>query len=307
LAATPETCYPWFSATKLFTATAVLQLVEARKLSLDEPVAQCLSDLPIADAAPITPRQLLSHTSGLVNPMPLRWAHLATEPGPELEAMTRRLLSRHSRLRFEPGARYAYSNLGYLVLGLLIERLSGQKFEDYVVRNVLSPLAAASAGFVLPPEAACGYSRAWSLMGVTARLILDRRFFGPTTNGYTALRRFKVDGAPYGGLVGTATDLLRLGQAMLRHGTGTRGPVLGPSSVHLALSPVQSLRGEKLAIGLGWHLGEANGVPYANHLGGGAGFRSELRIYPRIGAAIAIIANETSFDTTPLARMVVDA
>ena len=218
--------------------------------------------------------------------------------------MTMQLLSRHHRLRFEPGARYAYSNLGYLVLGLLIETASGLSFEEYLSRSVLKSLGATAAGFDLPAEAACGYSRTWSFMGLVARLLIDRKLFGSTRGGFTELRPFEVDGAPYGGLVGPITEMLALGRAMLADGRTAGGRVLDASTVRLALTNVRSRDGRTLPVGLGWHLGKANGESYANHMGGGLGFRSELRIYPRLGCAVAVIANETSFDTTALAELV---
>ncbi len=301
---TAQTVCPWFSVTKLFTATAVLQLAQARELDLDAPIASLRPDLPGEIAETTTTRQLLAHTSGLPNPMPLRWVHPAAEPGPDLESMTRRLLARHRRLRFAPGTRYAYSNLGYLVLGLLIERVSGLGFEAYVARNVLKPLGATAAGFELPADAARGYSRRRSLMGIAAKLLVDRSLFGPTRGRFTELRPFELDGAPYGGLVGPVTDMVALGRAMLDGGRGAEGQVLDAATVRLALTPMRSRDGRPLPIGLGWHLAEANGEPYAHHLGGGMGFRSELRIYPRLGRAIAVIGNETSFDTKTIAALV---
>ena len=300
-----DTVMPWFSVTKLFTATAILQLVERGKLDLDEPVSACLPGTFHDPVAALTPRQLLSHTSGLANPMPLRWVHLVSEPGPDLKSMTLRLLSRERRLRFEPGTRYAYSNLGYLVLGLLIEAASGIGFDEYMSRHVLQPLGAAATGFDLPADGARGYNRTWSLMGLAARLLMDRKIFGATGSGLTELQPFELDGGPYGGLVGPVTSMLTLGRAMLADGYTARGRVLDAASVRLALTPVRSQDNEEFPIGLGWHLGQANGEHYAKHIGGGLGFRSELRIYPRRGCAVAVIANATSFDTAAIAEFVV--
>jgi CubicO group peptidase (beta-lactamase class C family) len=297
--------FPWFSVTKLFTATAVLQLVETGRLNLDECVASYRPDLLKGAPALLTSRQLLSHTSGLANPMPLKWVHPTSESRPDLESMTRRLLSRHHRLRFDPGSRYAYSNLGYLVLGLLIETVSGLSFEEYISRNILKRLGATTSGFDLPADAARGYSRAWSLMGLAARLLIDRELIGTTRGGFTEVRPFEVDGAPYGGLVGPVEGMLTLGRAMLADGRAAHGRVLDASTVRLALTHVRSGDNRTLPVGLGWHLGDSGGEQYANHIGGGMGFRSELRIFPRLGRAVAVIANETSFDTTALAEFVV--
>jgi CubicO group peptidase (beta-lactamase class C family) len=302
ISASPETVYPWFSVTKLFTATAVLRLVAAGKISLDEPASQFVPTVPAFRGAAPTIGQLLNHTSGLVNPLPLRWIHGAGEPGPNLEEMTERLLKTHRKLKFAPGERFSYSNLNYLVLGLVIEQVTGRRFNDYVTANLLVPVGAKFSGFGLPTSAARGYTRTWSPMGIAARAILPRRFLGPTRKGFAELNPFQVDGAPYGGLIGTASDMLLLGCAMLGEGVTDGQSVLPASLVHLALRNTRTKSGEKVPIGLGWHLAELKGEPYAHHLGGGIGFRSELRIYPRMKRAIAVIANETSFDTATISN-----
>ncbi len=300
-AATPETAYPWFSVTKLFTATAVLQLAGNGEVALDNPISDYLPALLLKGPAIPTVRQLLSHTSGLANPIPVSWVHLANENGPSLDALTDCLLSKHPKLSFTPGSRFSYSNLNYLLLGQLIERVSGQGYETYVTSHVLEPLGARNTSFAVTPATAIGYSRPWSFMGIAARWMLDRKFFGKTAGGYTELRPFSVDGAPYGGLAGPVTDMLLLGKAMLSGGAN----ILRPESAEAALTPVKVPNGSFLPVGLGWHLGNLGGEPYAYHLGGGGGFRSELRIYPRLNYAVAVIGNETSFGTSRFTRLVV--
>jgi len=305
-AATSETRWPWFSVTKLFTATAILQLAEAGRLRLDEPAATYVPSFAPRGHRPPTIRELLAHTSGLANPIPVTWIHLAGEPGPSLDELTARLLAAHPDLESEPGTRFRYSNLGYLVLGQVVERVSGEPFEAYVHRHLLEPLQLTGSSFSVTPATAAGYSARWSLMGLAAWWMLDARFFGPTERGLTELRPFSVDGAPYGGLVGPASDLARLGQAMLGGGQLDGRRLLSRELTALALTPSRTTAGAVLPVGLGWHLGEVGGEPFAHHIGGGGGFRSELRIYPRLGYAIAVIANETSFDTDVLARVIVE-
>ena len=126
----------WFSMTKLVTATAVVQLAEDGRLDLDAPVIDSYPPLtmlrPAERVGAISARHLLAHSSGLANPMPLRWVHPADQPGPDRARFVERLLERHRRVRFAPGAKAAYTNLGYLVLGELVTAVSGEPFEDYV-------------------------------------------------------------------------------------------------------------------------------------------------------------------------------
>jgi len=307
--ATGETRYPWFSATKIATATAVMQLVEQGLVDLDAPASRYLPGLARLRnpyGTEITVRHLLSHSSGLANPIPVAWIHPADEPGPSLAALTRRLLEENDRLQFEPGSRASYSNLGYLVLGGIVERVSGMRFEAYVHRHILDPLGMRSTGFAWPGAgAATGYSRRWSFMGVAGRFLIDGRFFGATHDGRTEIRPFLVDGAPYGGLIGTTADMARFLEAHLRGGELDGVRILSAASVAAMQAPQRSNGGKALPMGLGWHLGEAGGERYVTHPGGGGGYKAEIRIYPALGYAVAVAANETSFDTAPLARTVV--
>ena len=178
--ATAETIYLYCSMTKLFTATAVMQLRERGLVDLDRPVRAYLPDFPLhhPSGREITVRHLLSHSSGIANPIPISWVHLAEEPAVNLDDFTRRLLSRYHRLRFEPGSRYAYSNLGYLVLGLLIEQISGQRYTDYIQQHILEVLDMRRTGFsydhLQDQDVATGYVRSWSMMGILGRFLVDR-------------------------------------------------------------------------------------------------------------------------------------
>lgn len=301
-----ETAFAWFSITKLFTATAVLQLVERGAVELDAPVSRYLPERRLERGGrEATVRDLLAHSAGLANPIPVTWIHLRGEPGPSLDALVDREVGAAPKLASVPGTRSAYSNLGFLLLGQLVARVSGEPFEEYVRRHLLDPLGCESSGFQSPASAATGYQRRWSPMGLAASWMLDERFFGPTVDGYRTLRPFAVDGNPYGGLVGSVRDLLRFAQMILDGGRGAHGRVLGEEAVAAMLSPSRGADGRDLGAGLGWQLGHEGGEDFAYHLGGGGGFRSELRVYPRLGYAVAVLANETSFPTETLTRLVV--
>ena len=218
------TAFAWFSITKLFTATAIVQLAEGKRLDLDAPVSRYLPERRLSkNGREATVRQLLSHSAGLANPIPVTWIHLAGEAGPGLDALVDQRIGDAPDLVFEPGQKSSYSNLGYLLLGQIIERVSGQRYEDYVRGHLLEPLGAAATGFARSDGAAIGYQRRWSLMGLAAGWMLDARFFGASSDGYRALRPFTVDGAPYGGLQGPAADLLRFARMVLAGGQADHG------------------------------------------------------------------------------------
>ncbi len=318
--ASAETIYLYCSMTKLFTATALMQLRERGLVDLDRTVRAYLPDFPLRHPSgrEVTVRHLLSHSAGIANPIPVSWVHLAEEPAVNLDDFTKRLLARHHRLTFEPGSRYAYSNLGYLVLGQMIERISGQSYTDYIQRHILEVLDMHRTGFsydhLQDQDVATGYVRSWSMMGILGRFLVDRRIFGATRHGYTAFHRFLIDGAPYGGLLGPVSELGNFLKAYLGGGTFQGRRLLEPSSIAEMLAPQRNQHGEEFStssherserIGLGWHLAGEGEMRSCYHIGGGAGYRCELRIYPSLGYGIGVMGNETSYDTGAITSMIV--
>jgi CubicO group peptidase (beta-lactamase class C family) len=119
----------WFSMTKIATATGAMMLADRGRLDLEAPVARYLGDVWPSGFAAVRVRHLLNHSSGLRNPIPIRWVHRAGEPLPDQRLFLARLLSKRRAPRFEPGARAAYSNVGYLALGEVIAEASGGSYE----------------------------------------------------------------------------------------------------------------------------------------------------------------------------------
>lgn len=157
---TPETVFRLASITKQFTAASILQLAEQGKLSLDDPGAKYYPAAPAAWSK-VTIRQLLSHRSGIgdYTDLPDFFEKLAAvdRTPEEILAMT------HDRpLAFEPGAKFAYNNSGYVWLGAIIEKVSGQKYADYVQAHIFAPLGMKHSGYdnslTLLPRRADGYS-----------------------------------------------------------------------------------------------------------------------------------------------------
>lgn len=123
----PNTTLMAYSLSKTFTAAAVLQVIGARRMSLDEPIGRHLDFSPYGPQ--VTIRRLLAHTAGIPNPIPLAWIHslAAHETFDEHSALVR-VLRRHGRLAFTPGMKYGYSNIGYWLLGEFVQRVTGVAF-----------------------------------------------------------------------------------------------------------------------------------------------------------------------------------
>jgi len=123
------------SVTKTFTSLAIMQLAENGKLKLSDRAANYMDNYPFSKQ--ITIQQFLSHTSGLPNPIPLRWAHLHSEEASfNSDEFVQSVLLKHSNLKHQPGEKFAYSNLNYLLLGKIIENVSGMEYRDYINQNI---------------------------------------------------------------------------------------------------------------------------------------------------------------------------
>jgi CubicO group peptidase (beta-lactamase class C family) len=311
--ANARTIYPWFSMTKIVTATAVMHLVDGGRLRLDDAAAAYLPEhsalLRPAGQPAVTIRHLLSHSAGLANPIPLGWVHPVDMPAPDQSAFTRRLLSRQTRLQAPPGSHAAYSNLGYLALGEIIARISGFPYQQYVREHLLKPLGMSRTDFVyrndLLCDAAVGYQARWHPMTLLLPFVIPKGILGQAIGRYIAFRRFNVDGAAYGGLIGPVEDAARFACLHLNNGLldGTR--VLSTDAIG-AMQRITAT-GPKLEVGLGWFRERSDRAPgprYLEHLGGGAGFWSDVRIYPNESRGVVVMGNSTSYDHRQLVSAV---
>jgi CubicO group peptidase (beta-lactamase class C family) len=202
-----ETAFNLGSINKVFTQIAILQLQAAGKLDLDSTLAAYWPDYPNKEVArKITIRQLMQHTSGIGGNI---FAPPAGGKRNDIRSLKDFLpLFVNEPLQFEPGTSNAYSNAGYLVLGLLIERLSGQDYYTYVRQHILEPAGMASTGsfFVdsLPSNTAIGYTRG------------DQNA-PPSAPVHPNTQQLPGRGSSAGGGYSTAQDLLKFLQALREH------------------------------------------------------------------------------------------
>jgi CubicO group peptidase (beta-lactamase class C family) len=294
--ATPDTVYHLFSGTKVFTAAAVLRLVEGGRLSLEDPVAKYFPELPLAPELRVV--DLLSHRSGLKDSLK---AFLAIRLPSEAIPTSAEALALYPIAADGPPARtVAYRNVNYALLGDMITRLAGIEYREYVVREILRPLemeAAFAISDVKGATAATGYIDRWDPMRAVLWFLLPEmrgrlygeRVSGETASGLVELRDFNLVPSAIGGLVGTVLDFGRFVSAQLRGAS----PVLTADSTRRMQTMVaEGAAGieSRYGMGLGWKLGRAGERLFLNHEGGGAGFTTELRIYPeaRLGVALAM-------------------
>jgi len=297
-----DTTFMASSSTKVLTAAAVLQLIEKGKIKLHDTLTAHYPRHPYGDT--VTIKHLLTQTSGIPNPLPLRWLHSVSEhPGFNEELALQQTMHRHPKLLFAPGAKYAYSNISYWLLGKVIESASGMTYSDYLRANIFNRLSIPSeqAGFSIPDlrRHATGYQKKFSALGLFLYLMMDRRLIGEAVKGRLSLDPVYMNGPAYGGLICNSTGFARFLQDLLRE-----NPILlSTESRSLFLTPQSSDRGHDIGMTLGWRTGRLNNVAYYGKPGGGPGFRSNVRLYPTKGIGIAWLANETGVSERDIDRL----
>ena len=257
------------SMTKTLTAIAVLQLVEKEKLKLSSKVSTYISH-PYDQN--ITISHLLNHTSGIPNPIPLRWAHLATaHNGFDENKALSTALSENSQADFLPGEEYGYSNIGYWLLGFVIEEVSGQDYSSYVNANIFDALNLSrdEIGFEIFDKFmhSKGYLNKYSFMNLIKPFLLDESILGDYEGAWLRIRDVYLNGPAFGGSIGSSTAFSIILQDILKENS-----VLLGDNVKSYLYLQQKLNSDHLIdMTLGWHIGELNDAKYYYKEGGGAG------------------------------------
>ena len=296
---TVETTMMAYSMSKTITAAAVLQLVEAQKIALDGPIDRYVDSQPYG--SDVTIREVLSHTSGIPNPIPLRWVHpIADHAAFQEDVALSAVLQQHKRLSFKPGAKFAYSNIGYWLLGSIVARASGEPFISYVHDHILHPLGIEpqALGYVVvnPANHATGYLEKFSLMNLVKGWVVDRALVGDYNGPWLEIRGHYLNGPAFGGLVGTAGGFGAFLQDQLR----PHSRLFDDRARSLFYEQQRTTSGAAIAMTLGWHIGSTGGARFFFKEGGGGGFHSMMRMYTEDGIGTVLLANATGFDVRRL-------
>lgn len=274
---TMETRFELASLSKLFTAVAIAQLVERGRLSFDSSVAGVLPDYPNPETGRrITVHHLLTHTSGLPDFYRNGKLRLLEDSIHTLRDFWRTFAL--DSLWSVPGARYDYSNSNYILLGSIIERVSGMPFEEYVQRHLFDPAGMTRTCYCEPgaPDHATPYSRYTAGFGPGRRAVIDRWVEVPAGA--------KRPGAPGGGGISTVGDLARFAEALLTH------RLLTPQMTALVLAPKVKTDDEGHR-GYGFEVYDWSGTRVVGHGGNFWGTMSQLDIYPESGYTVVVLSN----------------
>jgi len=288
-----NTAYNAFSVTKTFTALAVLQLAEQKKIDIKKPAKKYLPEFPYSPE--ITILQLLTHSAGIPNPVPLGWIHLAEEHKTlDMDQFFRQIFSKNKKTSSGPNEKFAYSNLGYVLLGQLIEKVSGSRYEDFIRKNIIEPLNLKpnELDFKIDEigQQAKGYHKKYSISNLFLGLFLDRSKFVEITEGkWISFRENYVNGAAYGGLIGTSKAFASYLQELLKPNCS----LISDEFKKMLFTENYTNSGKATGMCLSWFKGELNGTRYFTHAGGGGGYYCELRIYPDLGIGSVLMFNRT--------------
>ncbi|HUQ50900.1 MAG TPA: serine hydrolase domain-containing protein, partial [Gammaproteobacteria bacterium] len=298
---TASTTLNAYSVAKTLTAAAILELAAQQRLDLDAPLDSLLGFARSFNQKP-TVRQTLAHLGGWPNPLPVSWIHLAAEHAAfDRAQFVTRVLNDNPRLEKAPGRAFAYSNLGYLLLGVAIENVTRGRYEDYVEQRLLRPLGlpdGATLSFTIPSSNrhAYGHIRRLGVLDLALGLFLERRkFAGRATGRWVEMQPHYVNGAAYGGLIANAAGLGRYLQALLE----PRG-WLTPAAHDLLFAPVRTSAGVELRRSLGWFRGTLGRHRYFAHAGGGAAYYCEARLYPELQRASVVMLNRAGLSDARL-------
>lgn len=265
----PDTIFEAGSVSKQFTAAAVLLLAEDGKLSLDDAARKFIPELP-ENAASVTIRQMLQHTSGLRD-----WGNVAEIGGWPRGTRTHThdhvldILARQQALNFAPGTRWSYSNSGYNLAAVIVSRVAGESFAEFTRKRLFEPLGMTRTSWRddfthIVKDRAAAYARTGD------RYALDMPFENVHGNG---------------GLLTTVGDLLRWNANFVMPKVG------GTDFARLLQSPGRLDGGGETGYGLGLGVGRHKGVGEFRHGGATAGYRAFLARYPDQRVSIAVLCN----------------
>ena len=298
----PSTNFRLASVTKQFTAMAIMLLVQDGKLAYNETLAEIFPDFPAYGRA-ITIRELLTHTSGLPDYEDLMGPQWTAEHQINDDEVLA-LLKRQSQGKFAPGTSWAYSNSGYVMLGLIVAKVAGKAFPGFLRECTFSKLHMTSTmaycqGKNAIPNRAYGYSR-----NEQRKFVLTDQSATSATLG---------DGGVYSNLL----DMAKWDEAL------RTGSLLGAAAISPAFTPVKLADGSSpswpsqpgddnlnpgkpVAYGFGWFLDPYKGRMRTWHFGSTSGFRTVIERFTQDNFSIIILSNRTDLDPGNLALRVAD-
>ena len=281
---TPTTPFVSGSVSKQFTAAAIALLVEEKRVSPGDDVRKYIPEL-VDYGKTITIDHLVHHTSGLRD-----WWELVGMAGLRYDDTytvqdVLDMTARQRGLNFDPGERYLYSNTGYILLGIVVQRVTGKTLRDFAAERFFGPLGMTSTHFQddhRQPVRGRAYA------------------YSPAPGGGFTINVWNNDLVGQGGLMTTIVDLAKWDENFY---TGTVG---GPGFLKRQLEQGKLNSGTTLSYAYGLQVGEYRGLPIVEHTGSTGGYRSVLTRFPAQRTSVALLCNVSNAAPSTLARRVAD-
>ncbi|HYC52111.1 MAG TPA: serine hydrolase domain-containing protein [Gemmatimonadaceae bacterium] len=287
---TPATKFRMASHSKLFTATAIMQLREQDKVRLDDPVSKHLSWFRVKPAAdddgPVTVEQLLTHSSGLPREANSHWTTYEFPTADEIRA-----LIADRQAPFAPSVRWKYSNLAYTLAGMVAEQASGQSWAEYVQRNIFTPLGMTESSVDRKVEGlAIGYGRRMPDGTRQVMPFVDARAMGAAT-----------------GITSTVGDMAKFVSAQFRKGTRGGQRILSSGSLR-EMHRVRSLENNWTSgNGIGFGVSRVNNVVYVGHGGSYPGYTTQTSIDLENKVGVIVLTNTNDSESGAIARQLMNS
>ncbi|MEJ5050208.1 serine hydrolase domain-containing protein [Chryseobacterium culicis] len=246
---TPDHVFQIGSMTKQFTAVAILMLEQQGKLNVNDPISKYIKDYPNGDK--ITIHHLLTHTSGIKDFTKIKSLPSIAQKEMKPEEMVN--FFKNEPVDFAPGEKFDYNNSGYVVLGYIIELVSGTSYEDFIKKNIFDKAGMTHSYYAsdrkVIPQRAYGYHKK------------EHGFVNKTVISFSV---------PFssGSLMSTTDDMLKWQQAL------NQNLLLDLNETQKAFQKYKLNNGEEFTYGYGWHLKDINGIPDREHGGSVFGFKS---------------------------------
>ena len=278
------------SVSKQFTAMAIMLLVHDGKLRYDEPLTEIFPEFP-AYGKTITTRNLLNHTSGLLDYEDLMTKQYGNTPDDQIpqihDAGVLELLEKASTTNFPAGTKWQYSNSGYCVLAMVVEKISGQSFGQFLHDRIFAPLQMTS-----------------TLAYEKGKNEVSNRAYGhtPQGDGFRETDQSSTSATlGDGGVYTSLTDMARWDEALARH------TLLSEKEMQPALAAVKPTgapaeeNGHPVSYGFGWFVDPYHGHERMWHYGETVGFRTSIQRFPKDGITVIVLCNRADLSAIDLA------
>lgn len=293
---TEKSLFHMASVSKTFVATGIMQLVQKRKISLDAPLVDYLPYFKLQDERykEITIRQLLNHISGMPDEPDYEW----DKPQYDEEALERYVRAQKDKsLMWNPGEKFAYSNIAFEILGDVIAKVSGVSFEEYMKKNILDVLDMKDSNFNKPLVS--------KELITTPHVLGIEEGFGPKVSEIYPYNRCH---GPSSTLCSNVVEMCSYAIANMNYGELHGKRILEKES-YLELWREQAVtgwEGHTTKVGLSWFLGEHKGHKVKSHSGGDTGYLSNLILFPDSNSALVVMSNSDYMSMNSLTTTLMD-